>query len=214
MRMIFTFGCPRSGTTFLWKAARTLGHDALVIRVPETRLAHPRRTRDGLVELVRTFAVHKVLLIRIVRHPLDIVESVLAGRRLDFPTGSLGRRTDERICRMIIEESESWAEQLPLLVGEENCTVVEARYEALATEEGMKRLVRAVRAFVGKDARGLKDFRTFLDTFGRVPVRMGRLELGIGRQSTDEERDYFEEALAAVILREGYEGVEPMGDGG
>ena len=226
-KIIISFGCPRSGTTFMWTATRALAADALVLRIPETQKSHPVRSRSGLLDLVKALifpsrSMHQVLLIRTVRHPLDIVESFLAARLPNAPKGlsSQAQALDSTIRKYIQEESASWAVQRPRLLAQEpdklprqgkknNIEVLEARYD----REAIAALWDPVSRFLGPGAdRSLEAFRAALGTFNKKPVRAGRLGLGLGRISTPEERDYWTNELAEVIEREGYSGQEPPGD--
>ena len=226
MKIIISFGCPRSGTTFMWMATRAMAADTLVLRIPETQKSHPVKSRSGLLDLVKALifpsrSMHQVLLIRTVRHPLDIVESFLAARLPNAPKGlsSQAQALDSTIRKYIQEESASWAVQRPRLLAQEpdklpreggknNIEVLEARYDPAA----IAALWDPVSRFLGPRARGLDGFRTVLGTFNKMPVRAGRLGLRLGRISTPEERDYWTNELAEVIEREGYSGQEPPGD--
>lgn len=204
--IVVSFGCPRSGTTFVHVALRALEPDAVVVKLSETNGLHPAQSRDGLITLARLLRGHRLLLVRTVRDPAEIVESFLAARTpagLAAGMDGLARNSDADVCRWVREESESWSAQRRLVQEERHAHFVEVRYEDLADPKARETLVADVAESIGSAGRA-EVFLARLEEFGGRPTRNGRLSLGLARVSTDAERAYFARALRATSLREGY----------
>ena len=198
--VVIAFGCPRAGTTFLQKAVEGLS-GAFAFKMAEWTPLHPCKSDRGLLDISRLFSTRELILVRIYRDPLEIAESFLAARTKKAGDKFLGiaRHTDREVSKYICDESENVFRQKALLRERKNTRLIEVRYESLATSEGRKKFTAALAPF----SRG-EGFRKTLDTFGKRPVRAGRMTLGLGRVSTKNERLYFESRLKEVRKREGY----------
>lgn len=204
---VVSFGCPRSGTTFLHHCLCGLSDGAAsVLKLTESNGLHPAQSRTGLWELARLFRGNRLALVRIVRRPADIAESFLAARqaalRVSMP--GLARNSDGDIARWVREESTSVMCQRPMVAEEPHVLFVEVRYESLADDRARRGLVADLGRTPIEDSAALDRVLERLRAFGTGPVRKGRLSEGLGRISTDEEREYFDTRLATITKREGY----------
>lgn len=192
--ILINFGCPRSGTTFAHYCMSALGKQATVIKLNEHHALHPVHSRTGLYDLARLFATERLILVRTVRHPMEIAESFLATRQHGDGSSGLARKSDDEIWRMVAEESTSVMVQRPLLE-EVGVPLIEVRYEefpGLADKLGAHLDTKPM-------AERLAYYRT-------ESVREGRLLHGQDRVSTDAERAFFAMRLDPIARREGYDG--------
>jgi len=72
-------------------------------------------------------------------------------------------------------------------------------------QEGRKAFWKELAVGIG-DTQATSELMARLDTYGKKPVRSGRMSEGLGRVSTDEELADFTSQLTKVIAREGYHG--------
>ena len=201
--VVVNFGSPRSGTTFMEKCLLSL-RGVLTVKLPEGRLLHPCQSVDGLVDMCHWFQHRKLILIRTIRHPLEIAESLVALRTQSPHHGALWKKTDDWVVRIISAESERVLEQRPKLLALPYGRFIEVHYEDLADPE-------RVDAFVTDVVHSLPDMELnrvnltrALGTFGKIPVRNGRLARGLDRAMEPEQREWFRRQLTGVIKREGY----------
>ena len=180
MKHIYTFGCPRSGTTYLWKLCRTVFAETAwgVDRIKEGNAIHPCNFDKGLLGLA---SLNNPVLVRIYRDPVDVFESFY-GKRSELSANPWhGVNDDERIYQFIENErrnvafQKAWYERVkpdwPL-------RLVEVAYEDLHTREGRLAFAEAMGQHVGDNlANNL--WRGVDETWGSVPSREGRLSLGI-----------------------------------
>ena len=113
--IIFTYGCPRSGTTFVQRLFANLGAEYVVEKIREGDKAHPCQTDTGLLMLAQLFRDRNVVFVRSVRSPLGIFESFYAAKHIHETTGSLGGlagNTDERIRKFILDERNNTSTQV------------------------------------------------------------------------------------------------------
>jgi hypothetical protein len=202
--VVVGWGCPRAGTTFLQRALQRLG-GCFSFKLAEYVKMHPGNSTSGLIDIVALLGdCKKVVLVRIVRHPMETVESYLAARlpKADRKRSmGIARNADRQIQGNIKRESESFAQQRVLLRENPKVKLVVVKYEDLMTAKGQAQFVKDLQPYSNPKA-----FADFLATFGKKPVRWGRLEMGMAGQkvSTPEERDYFLRGLRPTIKREGY----------
>lgn len=196
--IVINFGAPRSGTTWMWRCTKAMG--VFAWKLTENSAFHPCWSDSGLTELVKSLHKHPTVVIRTVRHPLEIAESFAATRTdaLRAHTPGLAQNDHDDVVRWIRSESEGFHKQTAIAR-----EVIEARYDDMPDPAYRSRLVERVREGLGSEAG--KKLRRALDTFGGSPARKGRLSAGLGRVLTDEEREWYREQLADVIEREGFE---------
>ncbi len=206
---IVSFGCPRSGTTWLYRCLSAL-HGIVSLRIPDGAKLHPSKTPDGLISLAATLYDRDVVFVRIIRSPLDIVDSFLALRKLT-PGAARANDTNERIVRWIVSEHVNMAMQRRTLIKPQELwgrhSVVELRYEDMASAEGREAFVNEIVPLLPDSAVNRVRLLGELETFGNRPYAIfGKLKAGLdGPVMTPEERAYFAEQLHDVIEETGYE---------
>ena len=205
---VISFGCPRSGTTFMLHCLQALEPAATVLKLTESNRLHPAQRRLGLWDLARLYRGRPLVFVRTVRHPHDIAESFLAARtpELRGKMPGIARNSDGDIAHWIREESTSVMVQRPTLAEEPHVMLLEVRYESLDNDHAREGLIADLRKAPLEDQEALEGVLARLREFGQAAVRPGRLSKGMGIVSTPEEREYFRTRLRAVTRREGYEG--------
>lgn len=200
--IVISFGCPRSGTMFM----RNTLHDHLPcfsVKLPEMVDLHPAQSDTGLLALSGLFYKRRLVLVRTVRHPLEIVESFVH-LRMAKERAPRARDDDRRVRRWIEDESRGVMRQrleLGEMLSERRHRLIEVRYESLATDEGKDKFAARMQKATG-DAGTL---RAGLDDFGnRSRAYAGRLKSGVDTVLTDDKRKWWAHALRQVIKREGY----------
>lgn len=209
--IVINYGSPRSGTTFMWKCLGAL-QGALTFKLAEGRVLHPCQSKDGLVELCKILRFRKVILIRTIRHPLEIAESLVALRDPRMWEGkrpsNISKFTDKRAVEFITLESKNTERQRPTLLRphfEVNALhFIEVRYEDLADPEKRKAFIREVTSSLPDPERNFELLSRTLGGFGTTPVRRGRLAAKWTKTMDPKLRSWFERELREVILREGY----------
>ncbi len=186
MNRIFSYGCPRSGTTVMQRVLQNGDFDALKIR--EGDRLHPCQSAYGLIALCQLYRADNVVFIRTMRDPVAIFESFYAGRvipKMSRPpiTGmvrmmdKLGKVSDERIYAFIEKECANTktqiqkAKKLPW-----RFQLVQVQYDDLFSEKEQDRFLTDLSHYIG-DVRTIRKAITSL--WGKKPVREGRMSAGI-----------------------------------
>lgn len=209
-RAVVGFGCPRSGTTFLQKALRSL-RGVYTAKLVEHAKIHPCHSENGLINLAGNLRSPGVTFVRIVRHPIEVADSFVATRSSELTdlTGTIPKYSDDVIVRWITSESENSTAQRPWFgQGETHGSRwVEVRYENLATEEGQTLFVEAVCRDLTEPEENAARLSKALEAFGDPDeaANYGRLSHGVDWAMNDEQAAWFLEKLASVMEREGYE---------
>lgn len=205
--VVFSFGCPRSGTTFLQRSLSVLT-GALTEKIGEGSMLHPWRSPDGLTDLSHLFSSRRVAFVRVVRHPVEVAASFIATRGLaERDPGSfegLAWNSSRDIVRYVrLESASSTVQCRKIRENDRGHDAIKVRYERLKDREYRSEVARRVCDAVGLggDERG-KLLRA-LDGFGKTSVRPGRLSHGID-PITEKQRADFAHRLRAVMDREGY----------
>jgi len=201
MTTLFAFGCPHSGTTYLWRSLQAVAEIAnerttcascrtQVYRITESNPLHPCLSPNGLISLamMAVGANGPIVLVRIIRDPVDIFESFYAKRQPGHGAYMKGVNDDERIFDFIEQErtnvrrqkeryaefKKAWTEK-----GKRGWPfhLIEVKYEELDDER--KRIEFC--AELGAHAKGVGEIlHTYLaDTWKKKPIRHGRLKMGI-----------------------------------
>jgi len=214
--IIISFGCPRSGTTFLARCLSSLV-GVFSFHLPDGAKLHPSKHKDGLIQLDALFWNHRTIWVRIVRHPMDIVESFLA-LRMVTPDAARAMDKDPQIVQWIVNEHKHVRVQRKLLKLQnpawEPHHLIEVRYEVLAHPEGREAFAEELAALLPDHTENLQHLLGELATFSVKPANMGKLrairmdKLKNGPVMTPAERVYFEKELATVIIESGY-GAKP-----
>lgn len=106
MKHVFTFGCAKSGTTYLWKLMQQISGEQHVERIIETNPLHPINSESGLLGLALLFRTDHVI-IRIHRDPIEIFEAYYALRQPQARNGLWHQNQDDIIFRYIENERRS-----------------------------------------------------------------------------------------------------------
>ena len=205
--VVISFGCPRSGTTFLARCLSPL-LGVFAFHLPDGGKLHPCKSREGLIQLDALFWSHRAIFVRIYRSPLDIVESFLALRELK-PDIARARDSDQRIIRWITNEHANVAEQRPVLrTHQKNWEphhLVEVKYEALAGDKGRRAFAETLGALLPRRRANQQRLLDQLETFGDKPANLGKLKARMsGSVMTPRQRAYFTEHLRYIIEAGGY----------
>lgn len=195
IRNVFTFGCPHSGTTYLWKMIDEIFRPAIaknevvVTRIKEANFVHPCRSTEGLIGLSQL--LDGSLFIRIVRDPVEIVESFYAKRDARSKNPFRGVNDDDRIIEFI--ESERINVDRQIRFAKEHdipFRLIEVSYEQLGTGTGKRDFADALVKEIPVVPNLFSETVGYLKkTWNVVPAREGRLSLGITeRLASDEMR--------------------------
>lgn len=206
--IVFSFGCPRSGTTFMQQALAKL-KTPLTEKIGEGSLLHPCRSHDGLRTLSHLFASRPVVFVRTVRHPVEIAASFVAARHLteEEPESfsGLAKNSDADVLRFVRSESVSVADQREHFAETDwPHELIEVRYEDLSAKDYREIVASKIVSASGVTDKEKWPLIAKLDTFGVRPTRPGRLSHGVD-PITSKHRAEFAHQLADVIQREGYE---------
>lgn len=113
---VITYGCPRAGTTYLNSIfQKGVGIDSY--KLPEWADLHPCQSSDGFLKLAQLYG-KDLIVVRIVRDPLEIVRSFLFAREASKNHDDLhgiASNSDAQIIRMIEAESRNTHHQLDCL---------------------------------------------------------------------------------------------------
>jgi len=198
---VVSFGCPRSGTTFLDRCLNAL-HDVAVLRIPDGSQLHPSKSAQGLIAVSGLLFNHHVVFVRIVRDPMAVVDSFLALRQI-APRAARARDSNARIVEWIVNERRNVPLQIPQLLvarrGWGTRSFVEVRYEDLADEEARAQFVDELVATLPDPPLNCARLLAALAQYGREPVIGGKLREGIiSEVMTQRERTYFTEHLRCL----------------
>lgn len=203
-QLVLSYGCPRTGTTFMWKLLmQCVG--IITVKISEHNIIHPALTDDGLFAINHLFKSQYPLFVRTTRNPIEIFESIYlreaAGQR---------RIPDRVIYKWIRNESANTKHQFARKHGLRTITV---RYESLFTDEGRTQFLDELVAHL-PDSRNQYAVLTkyYQKIFNKISVRGGRLSI---RQSGNvelaekqfvdaEKRAEIVENLKDVFIAEGY----------
>lgn len=165
---------------------------------------HPAQSATGLVGLGRTFIHHRLVFVRVVRHPLEVCESFYGAKLIARRSGKckgIASNGDDAIAAFIENTSRNSHEQRAAM-GREPLSkyghgFIELRYERIG-EPGY------VRDVCG-ELPGADKIAAYAESaWGVAPVRTGRLSEGIGSALPDGRRAWFAERLAESIERDGF----------
>ena len=99
IKLIFSFGCPRSGTTFIERCIWKL-QNVHAKKIQEAMRVHPYNSPDGIIDLSWIFR-EEALFIQTVRSHRDIIESFYAVKEY-FPQTGIARNRDFEIVQFIV----------------------------------------------------------------------------------------------------------------
>ena len=213
--IVINYGSPRSGTTFLSHVFDQLSDSVLAFKLTEARILHPCQSEDGLIELHTLLRKKHVVLVRTVRHPMEVAESFLALQNPatwppDAKRPGLANFTNARFAGFVTRESENTALQRPALLAPDyrhrGLSFIEIRYEDLADGAGQEEFARLVAEKLPEPDTNFQILVDALRDYGENPVGVGRLFAGGGvvEPMGERERSWFAARLAGVAEREGY----------
>jgi hypothetical protein len=194
---VFSFGCPRSGTTFI-QSVLNAGDGYHYNKIGEGDRLHPCNSRDGLINLCQLYRRRGVLFVRTVRDPVAIFNSFYGARHLvsthqthGLSLYGIANNDDERIYKFIESERDSVKEQMSDAYGPTpsrpsiQSRVITVEYEKLSDQEYRDNLyetlimsIHSIRLIKNKDST--IPLKNALDNFGKHSVRDGLMNHGMG----------------------------------
>ena len=194
MIKLFSYGCPRSGTTAMQHVLTGCVTDYQKIR--EGDLLHPCRSDSGLLSLAQLYRDgHTVIFIRTIRSSIEIFESFyamlhfnktgVAGPSATKMVKRMSVNTDERIFEYILNEHRNTDAQKahgypwPF-------NIVEAGYRMLNLPYGRRGFYDDIQPLVGE---GIAEriFRKMAEIWGKEPVREGRMSHGLTKSLLSDD---------------------------
>lgn len=163
--IIFNFGCPRSGTTFIEEAFSYIPIHTQ--KIAEGNPLHPCISDSGLIALQDLYKNRKVVFVRTFRDPGEIFESF---RAMD---GSIGKQDNKQIYLFIQSENHNFHKQ------KKEIKFIEIDFDKLKSEE--YRVDISTR--IGREVGICSHFLNALNKYGHNPIRKGRLSMGITKSS-------------------------------
>lgn len=222
-KLVLSYGPPRSGTTPL-AAMFDRCHEFTHVAIPQSSPFHPAVSPESLAELVRLLFGERLgeeqcpcVIVRIVRNPLAIAESLWYAERADWPQNT-GRKTlsDEALVETIIEAvtKESDGSQAFLSKFSAEATdkrrirdyLVTIKYEHLDICERRTPFLNKLRRLVAGGTRSATACELFLlEHWNAIPFGDGRLKDGIVMPVVPEKwRGRLRDELLPVMQVEGY----------
>lgn len=226
-KIVFSYGCPRTGTTFMQKMlAQGKGYIPVYIREYDT--LHPCNSSWGLLLLARCLCKSAPIFVRTIRNPHDIFDSF-------YTLNHLGRMAekieDETIYSLIWKESKNSALQAEGLVTKEAKPIVwrdiqgyPVQSKAAGVTDGLRPKIITVRYEDLADTKarlvfleeltsslklGQENHKIFLkyieDVFLKVSVRVGRLKSGITNLVPPEKHREIKRRLKDIFVMGGYD---------
>lgn len=215
---VISFGSPRSGTTYIRRALGQL-EGVFVSKIPEQAPNHPSfverqswgaaaSSEEGLIGISRWMQKEHLVLVRTVRHPMECVRSLLAAREPELreKIGGLADNSDEEIVEWIRTESLNFHRQVGwLLANPYRHRLIQVRYELLGKRGRRRDFAEKVCSTLPDPEENTDRLARWLhDTWKEKPARIGRLSSGVEPEISEERMEFFLEALAPTIEREGY----------
>ncbi len=191
--MVFGFGCPRGGTTYL-RELLAQSDDYQSVKIPEWSMMHPCNSAEGLIDLVKVFGDRfRVVLVQVVRHPMDIVRSFYFARETD-PHSGLAQNSDRDIIGFI---RNTWLNTMTQRLAIEKMRLPLFRGVTWQYGPGVAGLASALTAATDKDHGFLVDWHK--RHFGKTPVREGVQFQNRLYQIPDDATRWFNRKLRDVI---------------
>lgn len=205
--VIVSFGCPRSGTTFLAHSLSAL-QGVFAFRLADGSMLHPSKSTTGLEAVDCLFYDQRLIFVRIIRSPMEIVESFLHLRN-SLPSVARAQDADAMIVRWIVNERVNVRAQRDGLTLErddwQRHSFLEVRYEDIGTKSGRKVFADELAALLPDAQANRTLLLDRLGLFGRRKISYGRMKAGISRSvMTADQREYFLEHLGGTMESDGY----------
>lgn len=175
-------------------------------KLQEACKLHPCQSRDGLISLLHMFSGCRVVIVRTIRHPMEIVESFMHARANVDATGrykGLAANSDSQIIDYIRNESRNTHAQRAIMDMDPahgaDLVWIDVKYEAIELAGWIEKLAKA--------GIGVHRVRKFIeDKNMKESVRAGRLGDGKAHQSylSPEEHQWWRGKLRDVLAKECY----------
>ncbi len=210
--LVINFGCPRSGGTYIQHLLNA-GRGYASRKLPETDRLHPCQCDFGLLSLLILLTPgrpgeHETVLVRQIRHPLEIVESFYALRLPRAQVGGLAHSSDEEIVEWIRSDQRGVDLQRHAIIthGWEE-RFIEIRYELLDDPAEFAGFLRRLMPLLPEPEANRSLLEKYhAENWRKHSVRRGRLEMGITEPLVSpERRAWFTEQLADVMEAQGYD---------
>jgi hypothetical protein len=193
-KFIITFGFPRSGTTFLTDVFGR-GEGYINKWLTNGNPLHPMFSDTGLVSLKHLLG--DVLFLRIIRNPIDILESWEAVRKYNEEVPKM--YTNEIFFRMIFDH-DSFKKQRDKI----NC--IELKYEDLGDALKSTMLINKINDFVGVDNTDVLE--KLYSEYKVKPVDKNHGKLSMGKENEIliplDKRYYYYKMLERIFVENGY----------
>jgi hypothetical protein len=209
--IVLSYGCPRSGTSAVAAMCRQL-EDISFQKWKEISPLHPALCDNGILELSQVFSECRLIFVRSVRHPMEIVKSFYALRKGLVPSsGTIRYTSDEKILEWIEIEIKNTASQKRRMRNEHpwkvyDHHVIEAKYEILSSED-RSGFTKEFSTLLPQSERNRSIIESFLDTQWNSKsssFRPGRLQAGCDVTMSDEKRAWWANELENLADKEGY----------
>lgn len=193
---IFTFGIPRSGTTFAQRWLMSLPPEmAHVVKIAEHSSLHPWNSDDGLISLRHLYADRPVLFVWIWREPENVFRSFHTAKyvkqtghkeQIETPMkGILGiaENSNKKVFRFIDVITANAEKQNGALIGKNIMVrILKVQYGKLGESNYQAEVSRNIAlALKRKDEKIGREilYRYLKNHYGKKPVREGALSHGL-----------------------------------
>lgn len=186
--MVINFGCPRTGTTYMDHLIKH-GCGYIQRKIGEGHACHPIQSTKGLLGLVELFSDYKgkgnrrLVFIRTVRHPAEILSSWAA---MPVPGNASPKKQQKPLRQRVTHIRREYAStkmQISRMAAEKpwklmRWSFVDVRYEDIGGKPVDTAKLIADNIGINPDVNSSR-FAAFIDdTWGKKPVRTGRLSEG------------------------------------
>lgn len=209
--IVLSYGCPRSGTTAVAEMCRQL-EGVSFQKWKEISPLHPGLCDNGMLNLSQVFCESRLIFVRSVRHPVEIVKSFYALRKGAVEsTGSIKYTSDEQILEWIETEIENTSIQRRRMRQEHPWNkydhhVVEAKYEILSSDDCFLFAQRLSRLLPDEEKNRSILERFLKNNWGNKnkSFRAGRLQADIDITISDDAMAWWTSVLEKHAGKEGY----------
>ena len=199
MKYIFSFGCPRSGTTFIQKNILLKLKGVYYRKIPEWHGIHPCQSSDGLLSL--NLLLDNILFIRTIRNPIDILESFYMFRQPKYKDHVFSKWIDWEILNFIINEELNTRRQ----INHEHwrSKIIKISYDRMKDKDYILPIIDNILKHI--DNKDSEDFNRDIlisgfESFGKEPARIGRLSEDFKKKLlTYKERVRFKKILERIL---------------
>jgi len=185
--VILNYGCPRSGTTFIWFLLRA-GTGYTYGKIGENDPCHPCNSGTGLLHIKKTFRDYNVVFIRTVRNPIQIFESFRHAHKTN--DGEIGKKADIEIKRYIQNEERNTKEQAGKV------RILTVKFDMLSNDSYVEKVMTTFKKHFPNAEHNTNILRKYIHkNFNHFPVRPGKLQSGV------KDRQYLSETERQEIMQ-------------